>query len=213
MSPPKDPEKYKQYVERQKKAREKVLSDPEFRKRFTDAMRKNNSDPEWRKSNSEGQKKIHADPERRKGFDEAMRKRSENMEWREKLTIRNRSMSSDPAYKEKHSIAMTGLMVKERNPRWKGGITPLGRQIRTSKQYLDWRESVFKRDDYKDHFSGIRGKSCLHAHHIIPFNEIVKREGIKTFEDALRCKPLWDINNGITMRKSSHRAYHDMWDL
>jgi hypothetical protein len=211
MAPPKDPEKYKLYVERQKAAREHVLADPEFRKRFTERMRENNSDPNWRKSNSEGQKKIHADPERRKGFDAAMKKRSENIEWRERLTKHNRKISSDPFYQEKHSKAMVGLMMGERNPRWRGGITPLGHQIRTSKQYLDWRDAIFKRDNYCDFFSGVRGGNYLNAHHIIPFNKIVKRERIKTFDDAMKCKALWDIDNGMTMIESSHRAYHEIW--
>lgn len=212
MSPPKDPEKYKLYVERQKAARERVLADPEFRKRFTERMRKNNSDPDWRKSNSDGQKKIHADPERRKGFDAAMKKRSDNPEWRDKIAIRNRNMSSDPFYRERHSKAMTGLMVGARNPRWKNGCTPLGHKIRTSPKYLEWRTAVFERDNYCDFFSGVRGGNCLNAHHIIPFNIIVKRERIKTFDDAMNCSALWDIDNGMTMIESSHRAYHEIWD-
>jgi hypothetical protein len=28
---------------------------------------------------------------------------------------------------------------------------------------------------------------------------------------AEKCEELWDINNGVTMLKKSHKAYHNMW--
>jgi hypothetical protein len=126
--------------------------------------------------------------------------------------------------KQKHSVALAGIPrpidVRERigsaqrgekGNNWKGGTTPLTFLIRSSGKYAAWRDSVFVRDDYRDHFSGIRGGTKLHAHHIVPLSVLISRHNIKNLDDALRCDALWDINNGITMQRRSHKAYHDMW--
>jgi len=99
--------------------------------------------------------------------------------------------------------------VKENSPQWKGGISPLRKLIQEQPEYIAWRIAVFERDDYKDWFSGCKGD--LAAHHIIKFADIIERNNIKTVDDALNCAELWDINNGITMLKKSHKVYHDMW--
>lgn len=51
---------------------------------------------------------------------------------------------------------------------WKGGITPINAQIRTSKEYKDWRLAVFERDNYTCQDCGSRGVT-LHADHVKPF--------------------------------------------
>jgi hypothetical protein len=56
----------------------------------------------------------------------------------------------------------------ENNPYWKGGITPLQKQIRTSRTYKEWRTQVFKRDNFTCKECGVRGVE-LHADHIKPF--------------------------------------------
>jgi len=100
-------------------------------------------------------------------------------------------------------------MVKEKSPQWKGGIAPLRKVIQGQPEYINWRNKVFERDNYCDWFSGCKGE--LEAHHIIKFSKLLKQYHIKTLEDALNCKALWDINNGVTMLQSTHRAYHEMW--
>lgn len=104
-----------------------------------------------------------------------------------------------------------GLQSKEKHPRWKGGISPPMMLIRSSKKMIEWREAVYKRDNYCDWFSGCKGNGDLEAHHIVRWKDMVKKYNIKTFEDAMNCPELWDVNNGITMLKSSHMAYHQMW--
>lgn len=51
---------------------------------------------------------------------------------------------------------------------WRGGITPINNQIRTSLEYKLWRESVFKRDNYTCIFCNKKGGK-LNADHIKPF--------------------------------------------
>lgn len=51
---------------------------------------------------------------------------------------------------------------------WRGGITPINQQIRTSFEYKLWRESVFKRDNWTCIWCGQQGGK-LNADHIKPF--------------------------------------------
>jgi len=87
---------------------------------------------------------------------------------------------------------------------WKGGITPLNKLIRRSKQFANWRNKIFERDNYTCQECGINshkglGKTIeLHPHHIIPLSHIMQKYQIKSMEDAIKCKDLWDTNNGIT---------------
>lgn len=86
---------------------------------------------------------------------------------------------------------------------WKGGITPLTKQIRKSPQYKQWRSNVYQRDNWTCQTCNNRGGN-LEAHHIKKFYKILKENKIKTLEEALKCKKLWDINNGVTLCKDCH---------
>ena len=88
---------------------------------------------------------------------------------------------------------------------WKGGITPVNMQIRSSVEYKDWRTAVFERDNYTCQECGKHG-GRLNVNHIIHFSFIMKHERIKSFEDALKCELLWDINNGETLCESCHKT-------
>lgn len=56
-----------------------------------------------------------------------------------------------------------------KNPRWKGDITPINLSIRHSPKYKQWRESVFKRDNYTCVIGGKKHGSKLNADHIKSF--------------------------------------------
>ena len=83
---------------------------------------------------------------------------------------------------------------KENNPNWKGGIKPLNLIIRSSKEYKNWREEIFKRDNYTCQHCGAKSKKNnyirIEAHHIKPF---------ATFPE-LR----FVIDNGLTLCKKCH---------
>jgi hypothetical protein len=100
--------------------------------------------------------------------------------------------------------------TKEKSTNWKGGMYALRKLVQNRPEYWEWRKAVFQKDNYLDWFSGCRGGK-LEAHHIIPFSTIIKNNGIKTIEEAMACKELFDISNGVTMLKSNHLAYHEMW--
>jgi len=94
---------------------------------------------------------------------------------------------------------------------WKGGITPLYQEIRNHFKSRLWRDDVFKRDNFTCTHCGDNRGGNLNADHIKPFADIIKEEGIKTLEDALKCEKLWDINNGRTLCKKCHQS-RNSWD-
>ena len=74
---------------------------------------------------------------------------------------------------------------------WRGGITSENMRIRNSFQYRDWRNFVFKRDDYNCQICDVRG-GRLNAHHIEKFSE----HDDKIFEK----------DNGITLCTDYHMS-------
>jgi hypothetical protein len=136
------------------------------------------------------------------------------------LTKANRLKAKDPTICKKisentkgkrRSDEMKQSIRGENNHEWKGGITTLYKSIRECSNYYQWREAVYKRDNYCDWFSGVKGNGNLNAHHIYSFNKLLSEYNIKTIEQAMVCEALWDINNGVTMLETSHAAYHSMW--
>lgn len=83
----------------------------------------------------------------------------------------------------------------EKNPSWKGGVTPKNSAARKTLEYRLWREAVFKRDNYTCIWCGqIGGK--LNADHIKPFC---------AYEESRL-----DIDNGRTLCVDCHRKT-DTW--
>jgi len=98
-------------------------------------------------------------------------------------------------------------MIERKNHLWKGGITKLEKQIRNSFKYRQWKSDVFTRDDFTCQKSHIKG-GYLNAHHIKPFSQILKENKITTFQQAIDCEELWNLNNGITLSKAMHNKEH-----
>jgi len=86
-------------------------------------------------------------------------------------------------------------------------ITPLRLQIRNSSKYSDWRTQIFGRDNFTCQKCGVRG-SWLEAHHVKEFAQIFQKYNIISFEGAMNCIPLWDVNNGITLCEKCHGMIH-----
>jgi hypothetical protein len=120
-----------------------------------------------------------------------------------------RKGENNPYYGKHHPPEVLEKMRGENNGAWKGGITTLYDAIRRCTQYDEWRMSVFRRDGFRDWFSGLKGD--IRAHHIKSFFSIIEENNITTLEEARLCEALWDINNGVTMLETTHMAYHNMW--
>jgi hypothetical protein len=95
----------------------------------------------------------------------------------------------------------------ENNKSWKGGITKLCEKIRRTKEYFQWRDSIYKRDGFECLIcASIGGK--LNAHHRIKFSQILIKNNISTIEQAMNCDDLWDIKNGVTVCSDCHTKIH-----
>lgn len=107
---------------------------------------------------------------------------------------------NSPSARIKISLSKKG----EKSFFWKGGVAELTDKIRHLVQNKEWREAVFKRDNYLCKKCNDKKSGPLRAHHIKEFSEIIKDNGIKTIDEAILCEELWDINNGITLCKKCH---------
>jgi len=121
-------------------------------------------------------------------------------------------------YKKKWSKEHRNNLSKIHTQRL-GGLTPMHKLIRENTNMKNWRKQVFKRDNYKCQNCKKHGGE-LNAHHIIPFNKILK-EFLQKYnlfsltEDketllklAMTYKSFWDIENGITLCEKCHIIEH-----
>ena len=102
-----------------------------------------------------------------------------------------------------------GKFGKE-HPKWiDNKKRPFHKAIRQLHQYVEWRKEIFKRDDYRCVLC--REIGYIEAdHHPKRFIDIIRQYEIKTSDDAINCKELWDINNGRTLCLQCHRKT-DTW--
>lgn len=145
--------------------------------------------PNWgRKFGPEAREKLRQAGLRRKHTPEELKKMSESQ-----LGEKNH---------------MWGKRGKD-NPMWKGGITPLKIRLRTSLEYIQWRTAIFIRDNFTCQECGQIGGE-LHAHHKKTLAKLIEevKVAMPLFDLHTACllyKPLWDINNGITLCKDCHK--------
>ena len=92
------------------------------------------------------------------------------------------------------------------------GRTPLILELRACHLYRDWRAEIYKRDKYTCVQCNERKKDGkfvkIEAHHKKAFIDIITENNIKSYEDAVKCKELWDINNGETLCQYCHKEKH-----
>ena len=88
---------------------------------------------------------------------------------------------------------LSEIHLGELNPQWKGGVTSENRKQRKSKEYEDWRNAIFERDNWICQKTGKRG-GILHPHHLNNFAD----------NPELR----FDIDNGVTLSEKAHKEFH-----
>lgn len=114
-------------------------------------------------------------------------KRSQESREKQSKSLRGRYITQE--HKDHIAKAMTG----SKNHQWKGGVSTWNHKMRTCKAFENWREEVFKRDDYTCQDCGKRG-CYLHPHHILGLAE--------------HPEFMYDVDNGITLCVPCHRARH-----
>lgn len=94
----------------------------------------------------------------------------------------------------KNTIKVTG----ENHGMWKGGVSTERERFMQTKEYKDWRMSVFERDNFTCQKCGQVGYD-LNAHHI------------KNYADNEDCRT--DIDNGTTLCEECHRLFHSTYGI
>ena len=94
----------------------------------------------------------------------------------------------------------------EQHPNYKNGLSYAYRQIKGIPEYVDWRTSVFKRDNYKCVECGFVG--YLEVHHKTTLKELFLKHEITTHYEAIDIPEFWDIDNGITLCRPCHENKH-----
>jgi hypothetical protein len=83
-------------------------------------------------------------------------------------------------------------------------------KIRNTTEYLNWRIAILRRDKLKCRMctasikdnKGLR----LEVHHAKSFNDVCKENNITTIKQALRCKEIWSLDNGISLCYGCHKT-------
>jgi len=102
-----------------------------------------------------------------------------------------------PRFGKKHSeetklkMRMNRVDISgSKNPNWRGGIQEYNYKVRNSDEYKNWRNAIFKRDNYI--CQGCGQKGCkLEVHHIKKFSQ----------HPDLR----FDLYNGTTLCHECHK--------
>lgn len=152
---------------------------------------------------SKRRKEFWQDSENRKRMSKAYKNSPNCKKQLKELHEAKKGKPRSEKIREKISEAERG----EKGSNWKGGVTSLNKVIRQSLNFKLWRKSIFKRDNYTCQLCNKRSRQIF-PHHIISFVEIRDKNNIRTFDEALNCEELWDINNGITLCEKCHKEFH-----
>lgn len=100
-------------------------------------------------------------------------------------------LGQEPIKHKKNCVCFRCSPLKgEKNRSWKGGITSKNQKLRNSREYRQWRSSVFRSDNWTCQDCGIRGV-YLNADHIKPW----------CYFPELR----FELSNGRTLCKDCHK--------
>lgn len=115
-------------------------------------------------------------------------------EWVKLSRCRNRK-SYNKLHKSNHPTGKHKTpLLKEKNPNWKGGITPFRRAFMALKAYQLWRQGVFEAFDYTCNKCGDIANV---AHHLYSFKD----------NEELRL----DVDNGVALCRKCHTGFHSMF--
>jgi hypothetical protein len=130
----------------------------------------------------------------------------QSIEWRHKIAIAMKKLGRKPSKENIERVANLNKGKFGRNhPGWvENKKLPLYKAIRRFYKYREWRTDIFTRDNFSCVLCGVN-KVYLEADHFPKrFIDIIREYNIKTFDESIACKELWDINNGRTLCRHCH---------
>jgi hypothetical protein len=89
---------------------------------------------------------------------------------------------------------------------WKGGHKSISYIIRKCRSYKKWQEQVLERDDYT--CQQCDATEHIEVHHLKEMKTIIEEYNIKTLEESMECKELWDTDNGQSLCVHCHAEKH-----
>lgn len=132
------------------------------------------------------------------------KKRTITKEWRKNLS--NARKGKMPKNWSAIKYSTKGKFGKE-HPVWvENKKVSLYQAIHQLYQYGRWRFAIFSRDNFTCVLCKKKASGRLEADHYPKyFANIIAEYGIKSIDEAIVCKELWDINNGRTLCKDCHQ--------
>jgi len=101
---------------------------------------------------------------------------------------------SQTCFRKSDSFNLPVDVRGKNNPNWRGGVTPIYASIRTSKNYNEWRNAVYARDNWTCQECGDNKGGNLHAHHVFSFAQFPEHRFAT-----------W---NGLTLCATCHQKCH-----
>ena len=95
-------------------------------------------------------------------------------------------------------------LLDDQNDGIKLSASLLKLKIRNTTAYLNWRIAILRRDNFKCRMCTASIKDNK-IHHAKSFNDICKENNITTIKQALTCKEIWSMNNGISLCYGCHK--------
>jgi hypothetical protein len=167
------------------------------------------NDPHARDRSRERQKRSHDKPEVKERMSIAQKKYfSEHPEAKVAQSVRRTGTKASKAT----TIRMSETRRGENNPHYKHGLTDVYHNTRYSAKNNEFRGAVFQRDNFIDQITlqPLKHDERI-VHHRVAYNDILQRHKIKTFDKAMECNALWNIDNGVTMSKQNHEQFHKIY--
>lgn len=90
------------------------------------------------------------------------------------------------------------------HPRW-NGYRFISHSIRGCIKYKRWRSEIFTRDIFTCIICKTKGGKLNVDHYPKSFSQIIRECKINSYEDAMDCKELWNLNNGRTLCVDCHK--------
>ena len=148
--------------------------------------------------------------EHKENLSKALKNKPRSKETKKKISLVHKGKKKTDEHRRKISIAVSVPRPNrcgKNNHFWKGGITKISLSVRTSLSYRVWRRSIFKRDNYTCQKKGCgqRGGKLNVDHYPKTFSQLLTENKIKSLDDAINCKALWDLENNRTLCEGCHR--------